>query len=196
MSTIGCNDFLHHLDAWLEGQQDANAREHLRDCPHCRGLVEDLGAIQSTAQTMVADEFELEPSARVWTALRSQLQEEGLIRTQRRSWAAGAIGWLEGLALGARGPVLAGADMAVLIAARFRSSVAPSIPTNQRQQLGAQHREFHHSPQCPARYRRARHRLLYPRRCQLDAVTASLHQSLAIVDNDIALCEKSVREDP
>ena len=28
------------------------------------------------------------------------------------------------------------------------------------------------------------------------AVTASLHENLAIVDNDIALCEKSVREDP
>ena len=54
MSTMGCNEFLNQLDAWMEGERPAEARAHVRECAHCRGLVADLDAIQQTAGAWAA----------------------------------------------------------------------------------------------------------------------------------------------
>jgi hypothetical protein len=54
------------------------ARAHLSGCSSCRNLIADLTAIVATAHLLPAD---VEPPARVWTSLRSQLEEEGIIRS-------------------------------------------------------------------------------------------------------------------
>ena len=90
MATMDCNEFLHHLEPWLEGSQHPEARVHLHDCSHCRGLVEDFGALQTAARELSA--ADPEPPARVWTSLRAQLEQEGLIRDGRRTnWLRGAL---------------------------------------------------------------------------------------------------------
>ena len=77
MSAMGCREFIGQLDSWMEGERHPAARAHVQDCESCRSFASDLDAIQVAAPTLsVADP---EPAPRVWTALRAQLVEEGLI---------------------------------------------------------------------------------------------------------------------
>jgi hypothetical protein len=190
MSAFACSEFLNRLDEWMEGERPSEARAHLRDCPRCRALVGDLESIQHTAQALAID---AEPSPQVWESLRAQLVEEGLIRTSRRGWAHAVGDWLgETFALVPR-PALAGAYLVALITIGIAASGPAGQHTND------------------ARWIKGTENSTQPLSAQLDSaerdtvsslretdpvVTASLHQNLAIVDNYIALCEKSVREDP
>ena len=44
MSTTGCNEFRKQLDTWMEGERGPEARAHVRECAHCRSLIEDMDA--------------------------------------------------------------------------------------------------------------------------------------------------------
>ena len=55
-------------------------RVHLRNCPACAALVEELAMIISSAPALLEDE---EPSPRVWNSIEFTLRQEGLIRPQR-----------------------------------------------------------------------------------------------------------------
>src|SRR6201999_4638210 len=54
------------------------AREHVAGCGNCQSLVEDLTEIVATAHLLPA---EVEPPARVWVSLKSQLEQEGIIKS-------------------------------------------------------------------------------------------------------------------
>jgi len=184
---MDCKEFLNHLDPWLAGDQRREARVHLRGCSHCRGLVEDFGALRAAARELSASDPE--PPAHLWNSLRAQLEQEGLIRTGDEAGARSS--WLRRLFAPIPRPALAGAYLALLIAAAFAAS-------------GPIHRRVND-------YRWVQDTSTEALRAQLNTtetatvasfrdpnpvVTASLHTNLAIVDNYIALCEKSVREDP
>jgi len=184
MSTISCNEFIDQLDLWMEGERDPQARAHARDCSHCRGFADDLDAIQSSAAALtVADP---EPPARIWNALRTQLVEEGLIQE-------GIVGkvvprqpsWFDGLFAVVPRPALAAAYLILLCALALglmgplglRTAPSAAFPLSAQLESDEQSAVFsvHGSK---------------------SAVATSLSNNLAIVDNYIALCEKSVREDP
>jgi hypothetical protein len=55
-------------------------RVHLRSCPACAALVQDLDEIVAAAAEMRAAD---EPSPRVWNSIEFALRQEGLIRPQR-----------------------------------------------------------------------------------------------------------------
>jgi len=189
MATVTCKDFLDRLESWMEGDVHSDSQAHLRNCPHCRGLVEDLKAIRSEALTWRAEE--VEPPAHLWTNLRSQLEQEGLIRENRPAEAAKAT-WFGGRLAALPRPALAGAYLTLLIAGAFALSRPMNRQSNEQRWL-ADSRDS-----------------TMPLRAQLIAeqnsfasfnnanpvVNASLNQNLAIVDNYIALCEKSVQEEP
>jgi len=210
MSTMQCSEFLNQLDAWIEGDRYPNGEIHLLDCRACRDLVSDLEAIRSTARSWEAAEPAV-PSARVWASLRMRLEAEGLIHdagdlvhdTQPAVEVAAADihpqaelqhqpNWFARIFAGMARPALAGAYMVALIAVGF----ALSGPGTQR---GA---DDHWSE--------VTQNATTPLNSELDTVehtvstlaasdpvvTASLHKNLAIVDNYIALCEKSVHEEP
>jgi fermentation-respiration switch protein FrsA (DUF1100 family) len=182
MATMDCNDFLNHLDAWLEGDEHSEARAHASECFQCRGLVEDFGAIQTAARELSAGDPE--PPARLWISLRAQLEQEGLIRDRKK-------GRLRGLFAAIPRPALAGAYLTILLAAAFAASGPIHrrvneyrwIQGNQTAALGEQ-------------LNTAEQNTVASLTDTNPVVTASLHKNLAIVDNYIALCEKSVREDP
>jgi hypothetical protein len=201
MATITCRDFLNYLEPWMEGERPQDAQAHLRTCPHCASVVSDLALIHSEARSWSATEQEA--PERVWTSLRAQLEQEGLIREAapaRRDRAHDAAhraapraGWLSSLFPRLPRPVLAGAYLAALVAVAF----ALSGPVNKRVN--------------EARWLKGTQTSTSPLSAQLDfaeqnsnsyvtranpAVTASLHQNLALVDKYIALCEKSVNEEP
>src|SRR3990172_8725422 len=83
MNTMQCHEFLEIAERWMEGERDAAASAHLDGCPRCRGLMADLDAVREGARML---EAEVEPPARLWTAIRSQLETEGVIRPSR-TWA-------------------------------------------------------------------------------------------------------------
>jgi hypothetical protein len=191
MAPMTCKAFLNYLPLRMEGTPSPDADAHLRNCPSCRNVIDDLNAIHSEARSWSAEEAE--PPARIWTLLQLQLEQEGLIRDGRTaqpelSRSRGFSGWFAGLPR----PALAGAYLVLLIAVAF----GLSRPINKRAN--------------EARWLEGTQDSTLPLSAQLTAeqvsfasfndsnpvVTASLNKNLAIVDNYIALCEKSVQEEP
>ena len=139
------------------------------------------------------------PPARMWIALRAQLESEGLIPSQRPRWP----GWLAGSARRSRLRLaLAGAYLSLAVG-RVAGAVVRRIFHRLRRPSrgGAQaasvaRRRFRRltSDQHARRRHEARHGLAS--RAQYAHWHTSLQQNLGIVDNLIAVCEKSVREQP
>ena len=193
MSTISCSEFIGQLESWMEDGFSEVARAHARDCSRCRSLMGDLQAIRETAQTWAASEET--PPARVWTSLRAQLEQEGLIRptevgadqpaARRSAW----FGWLSALPR----PALAGAYLAALLA--FALGVAGPGGRHVNDSLWMA-RMMESTQPLGAQLDVAEQGAVSSLASANPAVIVSLHQNLAIVDNYIALCEKSVREEP
>ena len=185
MSTIGCNEFLNQLELWMEGERSAGAHAHLSDCPSCRGLVDDLDAVRDLAPSMQsADPL---PPERIWSSLRAQLEQEGLIRGASRDWSEAVRDWFDWVFSAVPRPALAGAYLVALAAVGVALSVTGSRRSDEAQvstqPLSAQLNTAEQDTMASM--------------INLDpVVSASLQKNLAIVDNYIALCEKSVQEDP
>lgn len=190
MSTYACSDFLKQLEAWMEGERASDARGHLRGCAHCRGLVEEMDAIRQTAGAWAAEEAD--PPARVWVSLRAQLAQEGLIRGEEHRQAKGLGGWFGGIFGAVPRPALAGAYLLALIAVSVALTGRSTRELNEsRWMSGTQNSTGMLNAQLQTEQNSASAMVE-----SNPVVTASLHDNLAIVDNYIALCEKSVREEP
>ncbi|HWW18581.1 MAG TPA: hypothetical protein VNY81_08180, partial [Candidatus Saccharimonadales bacterium] len=158
-------------------------RAHLSGCSSCRNLIADLTSIVATAHLLPA---EVEPPARVWTSLRVQLEEEGIIRS-----AATRSRWLS-FSEFFRPRVFATAAVGLLIVAAAalqfqRPATQPTEARNayenlyQDTSLTLNNDEAH----LPA--------------MQLAGNTGtdiSLRQNLDIVDKFIVDCEQRVKEQP
>jgi hypothetical protein len=73
--------------------RSAEQRAHLRACPACSALVEELNQIASAASQLQAAD---EPSPRVWNSIEIALRQEGLIhppRADRRLVPSFAARW-------------------------------------------------------------------------------------------------------
>lgn len=191
MSTIGCNEFLNQLGDWMEGERPAEVRAHLRVCGDCRSLVGDLEAIQKTARSVALDDPE--PSPLVWRTIRAQLEQEGLIHAGRSSWTHDLASWLDGVFAAIPRPAIAGAYLAALIAVGAALTGPGGPRPNDAPWLSGT--ESSTRP-LSAQLDTAEQDTFSTLQNADPVVTASLHKNLAIVDNYIALCEKSVREDP
>lgn len=187
MDKIACREFSQQITSWVEGARTRDAEAHLRECGDCRNLLADLGLMEAAAHDWAREEFE--PPARVWTSLRAKLEQEGLIHTPRRARRSWLGAWLPGVPR----PVLAGAYLAALVAIAFGLSGPVHSRINQQRWL-----ETAQNTAAPLdtelnSYEQATISTL-PNTDPV--VTASLRKNLAIVDNYIALCEKSVDEEP
>lgn len=88
------------------------AQAHVAGCTHCQEFVSDLATIVSTAKEIPA---EVEPPARVWVSLRTQLELEGLIKTPAIAARGERRPWRQGFADLLRSRVLATAAVGLLI---------------------------------------------------------------------------------
>ena len=187
MKAMSCSQFQEVVDGWLEGQRSAEGKAHLNRCAECRALVEDLEAIQVAAPPLAARDGA--PPDRVWLALRAELVSEGLIREPARTRSRGLAAWIEEVFEAVPRPAIAGAYVAALVALSLTL-------------VGPLQSHFHPAPLETG---------AAPLNAQLDsveqdamaslsdsnpAVTASLQSNLAILDKDISLCEKTLRENP
>jgi hypothetical protein len=184
---MGCSGFIEQLDNWMDGDRHAGAQEHVQDCANCRSIVADLDAIQTAAPLLSVGDPE--PPARVWTALRVQLENEGLIRDSthdfvpqlsrsEESWFGKVFGYVPR-------PALATAYLSLLVIVAFgvaglvdvRPPQPPSFPLS-------------------AQLASAEQTTVSSFASSKSPVSAALHQNLELVDHYIALCEKSVAEEP
>jgi hypothetical protein len=184
MSVTNCNEFLNRLEQWMDGNRSAEAQAHLHGCPRCRGIVEDLDSIYQTARSL--DVIETNPPDYIWTTLRTQLENEGLINRESHGWVQGVLDWLGGVLSAVPRPALAGAYLVALIGI----SVALAGPGYRRFTWGGES-----TRPLSAQLDTAERNAMSAVYSDPD-VTASLEKNLAIVDNYITLCEKSVQEDP
>jgi hypothetical protein len=182
---MNCHRFLDQLDEWMEGERSAEARAHFDECSRCRGVVADLDSIHQMARSIGA--VPLAPPDHLWTSLRRELTQQGLIRGEHRPWTRVVTGWFEGVLSAAPRPALAGAYLLALVGV----SVALSVPGYRRFDWNQ------NSTRQPLRAQlNSAERDTMAMMDSDPAVTASLERNLAIVDNYIALCEKSVQEEP
>ncbi len=188
MSTIGCDEFFAHLDRWMEGERPAAGEAHVRGCASCRGLIEDLESIRQTARSLE----DVAPPPQIWTSLRAQLVQEGLIESEPHRSTNGFTGWLDGVFAAVPRPALAGAYLVALIAV----GVALTAPFRDRLDNPWMTGMQNSTQPLSASLDTAEQATMLSMSDSNPVVTASLHKNLAIVDNYIALCEKNVHEDP
>jgi hypothetical protein len=159
------------------------ARAHLASCSSCQNFIADLTAIVATAHLLPA---EVEPPLRVWTSLRVQLEEEGIIRSgARNAW------WMSLYEL-FRPRVLATAAVGLLIvaAAALQLQRPATQPTEARNTSDALYQDTsltlnNDEAHLPA--------------IQLvgnSGVDVSLRENLDIVDKFIVDCELRIKEQP
>lgn len=190
MSVANCSAFLEELDQWMEGERSASAEAHVRSCGMCSNLIADLDLIRDTAPSLA--ETDPEPSEQVWNALRAQLQDEGLIHAAHPGVSDTFRGWLRGTFWVLPRPVLAGAYLVALIAVGFALSGSSGLMNDSNLWMSRTQR----STQPLSASLETEEDAISSMADTNPVVTASLRKSLAIIDNNIALCEKSVREEP
>lgn len=178
-----CHEFEAAFEQFGDVDPPADAAAHLEQCANCRAMVDDLELIQSAARGLAV--LPEAPPERVWINLRSRLREEGIIRDAEpvveTSWTEEVFGWL-------RNPVLAGAYAALAFAAI--GLIGLQSPTSDQVSDGAVASNISRSLDS---VETAAIQNLQPAASETDA---SLTRSIAVVDKFIALCEKSVRENP
>jgi len=196
MSPTQCAQFERILAEQPDGPLPADATAHMQDCADCRVLWSDMEVIRTAGGEWGSQE--VEPPEYLWRALRRQLESEGLIRgsireNSQRSWYAGWFGAAPRWAV-------AGASISLLLVAAMlagyqknepsraaflpmRLSISAARPKLVAADLGKAldgdfKQVFDSLPEGNS------------------ALMSSLRENLGIVDNLIAVCEKSVREQP
>jgi hypothetical protein len=181
------------LEEQPDGPLSAAAAAHMNDCDDCRLLWSDMEAIRAAGVQWGSEE--VEPPPHLWPSLRRQLKSEGLIRerSEQRGWLASWFG-------AAPRWTLAGASVSLLLIAAMLAvyqtndfhttaalpmdlSISAARPKLEVADLGERlegdlKRVFDTLPEGNP------------------VLASSLRENLDIVDNLIAVCEKSVREQP
>ncbi len=184
-----CNDFMEFAGAWMEGEHLPGTEEHLRGCARCRTLISELEAIRAAGHALAAEAEEVNPPPRVWLNIRAALEAEGLVRSP------GWIDRLSGLFGEFSRPTLAGAYASLLLVGALLLGFQTDFQSNQEQWLtGTRSTAASVDTQLRAVERGSVAAIADHERDP--AVSASLNQNLAIVDNLISVCEKNVQEDP
>src|SRR5580704_10268801 len=182
-----CEQFEQLLEQEPDGSLPPAAALHLKDCPDCNLLWEDLKTIQQAGYVLGAEDEDMDPPERVWTALRFQLESQGLIREpQPAGWWAGWLAWRPS-------PVLAGSYLAMLLVAASLISRngypgAATFPITHKAAISPAPLVAGLGNMLDGNFKRVMESL--PQRDV--ALADSFQHNLGIVDNLIAVCEKSV----
>lgn len=90
-----CAEFQKVLPYIIETGGNAEEDQHLRACPVCSDLVQDLKYIAEQAKLLVPME---DPAPHVWDGIRGSLEREGMIKPARaRGRLLGPIPWIGAL---------------------------------------------------------------------------------------------------
>jgi hypothetical protein len=193
MDTMQCQELEQVLDQRSAGTLTPEAAAHVEACANCRALVSDLDAIQEAAGRLGQEDLELAPPERLWVNLRAQLEAEGLIRESREDKERVTAGWFGVWWGGISRPALAGAYVALLLVAAvfvgLKSDFGPGA-SQQTAMLAAA------TASVNSELKDVESGAMKGLPKGDPDLSATLRHNLEVVDNFIALCEKSVREEP
>jgi hypothetical protein len=194
MTNINCNQFEQSLVEQDAGPLPASALAHIEVCADCRDLMADFDAIHDMAMELGSEG--IAPPEHVWVSLRNQLEADGLIYEPLSAPQEIKGGWWTAF----QRPALAGAFLAlILVSAALmgyrgnptQMAIHPQLALNQE------------TSTVPTAETVFKEEMLtvgdqsIPGFQARDAAVAdSIRRNLGIVDNFIAICEKSVREQP
>ena len=192
-----CEQFEQILEQQDAGSLPEPALAHLESCETCRALSADFAAIHEMALKLDAED--IAPPERVWIALRNQLEAEGLIHDAPATpLDSGEVshGWWTVF----QRPAVAGAFLGLVLAA---ASAVGYLSNFAHTAVDSQLTPEQVVSSVPAADSIFREEVLtvgndsIPGLQRQDtAVTDSIRRNLRVVDNLIAICEKSVREQP
>jgi hypothetical protein len=192
-----CQQFEQFLEQQDDGTLPKPALDHLETCEACQALSADIYAIHDMGLELGA--VGIEPPERVWISLRNQLDAEQMIHAPRTA-AQGARQARPAWWTVFQRPAVAGSFLGLVLAAAaavgYLSNPAPAVVQSQltiQQEVSpvlSADRVFKEEVLTVG------NELIPGAQKQDTAVTDSLRRNLQIVDNFIALCEKSVREQP
>src|SRR6266853_1602663 len=190
-----CEQFEQILEQQDLGPLPKPALTHVDECDACRSLMADLGEISEVAKAMGAEG--IAPPERVWIALRNQLEAEGIFRDSQQAPRSIRQGWWSAF----QRPAFAGAFLGlILVGAAAISYIQNTSQVPVQSQLAAVPQEASVVPSADSVFKEevlsVGNDSIPGFQGQDDAVTASFHRNLGIVDNFIAMCEKDVREQP
>jgi hypothetical protein len=188
-----CQQFEEVLAQQPDGPLPLDAAGHLEACARCRLLRDDLLAIEMAAQEWGGEEPA--PPPRVWAAIQVQLETQGLIARPNRP---ASLGWLSGLWTWAPRLELAGAYVLLMLVAAGLAgyqTVPSASGSLDRPATAVQVSRPALDGLGPALDGNMQ-RVVASFTPDDNSVALSLQQNLRIVDNIIAVCEKSVREHP
>ena len=192
-----CEQFERLLEQQETGALPKPALEHLGTCEDCRTLSADFRAIHDLALELGNEG--IAPPDHVWISLRNQLEAEGLIRDLRtvpRDSRQAEPRWWAFL----QRPAFAGGFLGLLLAASATVGYLSNLaPTTVNSKLTVQ-QEVSVVPAAESVFKEevltVANDSIPGLQRQDTAVTNSIRRNMQIVDNLIALCEKSVREQP
>jgi hypothetical protein len=171
------------------------ARMHVAGCPHCQEFVSDLATIVNLANELPA---EVEPPARVWVSLRTQLELEGIIKEPVLAPAPERVSGWQGFRELFRSHALAtvAVGLMILVAAALQIQ----LPRNATPKI----QESRNTPpirvtllaQTAFALNEQEHTVRNMRLASTSAVDNSYRQSLQQVDDFIADCERRIKEEP
>jgi len=170
------------------------ARAHVASCSRCRELVADLATIVSMANELPA---EVEPPARVWVSLQTQLELEGIIKTPVVPASGDRSSRWYGFSDLFRSRALATATVGLLIIAAgvLQMRQAPDAPLEAARSVAGPARQIPFAQTAKV----LNEQEIDLRNMQLagtSAVDASFRQNLQQVDDFIADCERRVNDAP
>jgi hypothetical protein len=163
----------------------AGARAHVAGCQHCQAYLADHNTIVGIAKEFPA---EIEPPARVWVSLRTQLALEGIIKDPASLPAVEHSSSWKGFGdlFGSRTLATAAVGLLIVAAGALQlqhTKVLPASPSDPifatAHALDEQERD-----------------LTNMQLASTSPVDASLRQSLKQLDEFIADCERRVKEEP
>jgi hypothetical protein len=194
-----CDRFEQILIEQDEGPLPKQALAHIDDCESCRALTADLASIHDAGLEMGGEG--IVPPERVWISLRNLLDAEHIIREPQLSPVLRSVrsGWWAAF----QTPALAGSFLALILVAAgllsyrgYRGS-SPLSAIHPQLALGQEAPPMLSADSVFKEESQSVGNDLIPGLQTRDAaVTDSIRRNLDIVDNFIALCEKSVREQP
>lgn len=157
-------------------------RGHVACCRQCQGYIADLETIVSAAHQLPA---EVEPPARLWIALRAQLEREGLIKEPVTARKEEPVSWWD-------------------FGTFFRSRAMATVTVGALIATGAilelrQPRELPLPPEVIATVKQLDEQEIDVRNMHLAStspVDAALEQNLKEIDNFIAECERHLQQAP
>jgi hypothetical protein len=192
-----CEQFEQMLEQQDEGALPKPALDHLETCAACRALSADFTAIHDVALELATED--IAPPERIWISLRNQLEAEHLIHEPQevpRSASPSNPGWWAAL----QRPAFAGAFLGIVLAAASAVGYLSNAPQTTVQSQLAPQQEISSVPSADSVFKEevltVGNDSIPGLQRQDTAVADSIRRNLQIVDNFIAICEKSVREQP